>query len=457
MISEAVALGAKEALKLLLIWLLWAGYLHASPRRGELLGWVMAGLTAAFVICAGLTFTGQWATVKPVMTRLVGYVFFLFFLSSTVALFMPDFKRLGDVAASFAGPGLALIMLIFVIPDTLGATIFIADLSVMKGGVAGAYGSFALGFSLPFAVLALRPARLAGRLSGYIDAGQLLLLLAMIKLVVGGIRGLSEFSLIPTVQRGVMKFTHDLIHQTFVFLLVPDHPVLTLTTWKFIGVLFGPNFGLAVTISLLLGPALVYVYELVAARVAGVEEAHSGAQRRLLRAEARRLRFKKAISALVFVGVVIAFWVSASTSGEVSAVYNPAPKPVIDDKGVIALPLTDPTMDLRDGSIHKFAVLRNGKEVRFFVMKRPDGKLSACLDACEICPPEGYGQNADFVVCLFCRTPISTATLGKSGGCNPIPLKAEISESQVRISVSELDLRWSDVQSGKPKGGMEQR
>lgn len=452
-INEALASGAKEAVKLLLLWLIWAAYLDSSERRNTLIKWMQAGALASILSGVILMFAGSGAEFKTFLARLVGYVFFLFFSGSLVALFSPAMsmpKRLSPAA----GPAIAALIVLYLVPDLLGTAVYMAELVALKGSHSATYLSYAAGFTLPWMVLLFRPYRLSRLLAPYLGAGQLLLMMALMKLVGGGIKGLSEFSLIPVVQRGVMKFTHDAVHQTFVYLLVPDHPVLTLTTWNFIGLLFGPNFGLIVTLCLLMGPPVFYLYMIAVAPLDESGGTTPGPQRRMLMAHARKDRARKALPAMVFILVVLVFWFSASSSGEVSTIYNPVPKPVIEDKGIIVIPLTDPTMDLRDGDIHKFAVLRPSGEIRFFIMKKPDGKLSVCLDACEICPPDGYGQNADFVVCLFCRTPIPTSTLGRPGGCNPIPLKAEVTDRDIRIDAAEIDIMWSDVKAKRAKGNI---
>ena len=44
------------------------------------------------------------------------------------------------------------------------------------------------------------------------------------------------------------------------------------------------------------------------------------------------------------------------------------------------------------------------------------------LDACAICKPDGYGQAEGTVICYYCKTLIPLETVGKPGGCNPVPV-----------------------------------
>lgn len=82
-------------------------------------------------------------------------------------------------------------------------------------------------------------------------------------------------------------------------------------------------------------------------------------------------------------------------------------------------------------------------------VKKTDGTLSVCLDACEICPPDGYGQKGDSLVCIYCGTPIHLDSLGKPGGCNPIPLSASIEGGFVKIELDEVLKKWGFVKKGK--------
>jgi uncharacterized membrane protein len=111
-------------------------------------------------------------------------------------------------------------------------------------------------------------------------------------------------------------------------------------------------------------------------------------------------------------------------------------------------------MDVMDGMVHKFSLLMDGETVVLLAVRKPDGKLAVCLDACEICPPDGYGQSEDEVVCIYCKTPIPIETLGRAGGCNPIPLDAEVSDVDIRIRVDEIARKWMEVTTGESKKGI---
>jgi len=295
--------------------------------------------------------------------------------------------------------------------------------------------------------------RVRDRLGAFFGLAQLLLFLSVVKLIAGGVSGFAELSLIPSVQRGVMKLVHDCVHQIFLFVMVPDHPLLKTTVWNFIGILFGSNIGLFAALLVLLLPPVMFLSHSFLDPLPDPPMSETGAERRAYRASVRAERRKRALPAALFVAVILASWFGSS-GGSVSQLYNPAPKPLVDDKGIVLIPLTDPTMDLMDGRIHKFTISSGGETIGIMVIEKPDGKLAVCLDACEICPPEGYGQTEGHVVCLYCRTPIPVGTLGQSGGCNPIPLNAQITDTQIRIDMSDIQHKWKEVTSGKLREGI---
>jgi uncharacterized membrane protein len=51
-------------------------------------------------------------------------------------------------------------------------------------------------------------------------------------------------------------------------------------------------------------------------------------------------------------------------------------------------------------------------------------------------------------------TPIPVDTLGKPGGCNPIPLDATVGEREISIDIEELDRKWRAVMSGETREGI---
>ncbi len=85
------------------------------------------------------------------------------------------------------------------------------------------------------------------------------------------------------------------------------------------------------------------------------------------------------------------------------------------------------TLDpLLDGDLHRFVwVADDGKAVRFFVINRLPGKSAPAVvfDACLLCGDKGYIQKGDEVICIGCQVHLFRPSIGKPGGCNPVPIE----------------------------------
>jgi uncharacterized membrane protein len=347
-------------------------------------------------------------------------------------------------------PVIFLITLVFFTPDIIGSAYFLRELSMMRAEslltAISAGAGILIAVIVIVAVVTLYKPYGAGH---FFDIPQLMLFLAIVKLIGGGIQGVAELSLIPAVQRGIMKFTHDFIHQTFVFLMVPDHPLLKTTAWNFIAFFFGPNFASGVSLFVLLFFPLMFVHHSLI-RSLPEPDARKSAEKRKIKADMLAERRKKAVPVIFFILLILITWFFKTTES-VSRIYVPKPKPVVVDRGTVVIPVKDPSMNLRDGRLHTFSLVHEGEEIRILIIKRSDNSLAVCLDACEICPPEGYGQRVDHVVCIYCATPIHIDTLGAPGGCNPIPLSAQIDDAFIRIQFDEILKKWGFIKSGMSK------
>lgn len=85
-----------------------------------------------------------------------------------------------------------------------------------------------------------------------------------------------------------------------------------------------------------------------------------------------------------------------------------------------------PVEQIRDGKLHRFVwVSDDGKAVRFFVINRyPDRlRLGVVFDACLLCGDQGYVMEGNQVICVACAVHIFIPSIGKPGGCNPVPIE----------------------------------
>jgi high-affinity iron transporter len=172
--------------------------------------------------------------------------------------------------------------------------------------------------------------------------------------------------------------------------------------------------------------------------IAATEANTTRAEQRLLLARERRQKIWRLGAAIISVCIVlfIAYDFVYSQNRTLST-----PVEVSAPNGEIRIPLGD----LADGKLHRF-ILR-GSHVRFIVLRTEQGKVVSAFDACEICGSQGYVQESGKLICLNCSADINTATLGQTGGCNPIVLSSRIEANQFVVRAEDLKREESRFQS----------
>jgi len=143
-------------------------------------------------------------------------------------------------------------------------------------------------------------------------------------------------------------------------------------------------------------------------------------------------------SSFIFIVLVTAEFIYAKSTTSLS----PA-REVVFVSGQVSIPVSE----VSDGELHRYSGNLDGKEVRFLIFKKPDGKVVTVLDACQICGPVGFYKSGNQIICKNCSAPINAQSMGQAGGCNPIPLKSSIAGEQ--ITISQADLSSGAVGSAK--------
>jgi len=98
--------------------------------------------------------------------------------------------------------------------------------------------------------------------------------------------------------------------------------------------------------------------------------------------------------------------------------------------------------DVKDGNLHRYSyITSDGTRVRFFLINRNKNnvKIGVVYDACMVCGDMGYIQSANDVICIACNVRMNIPSIGKPGGCNPIPFDHELKDDTIVIKTSELD------------------
>ncbi|WP_224963411.1 DUF2318 domain-containing protein [Geomonas subterranea] len=241
----------------------------------------------------------------------------------------------------------------------------------------------------------------------------------------------------------VMKFVHDFVHQFFESMLIPDHPFFRSDVWGYIGLLFSDKVGFWGGLVLWYLPVLLIALALRLRRLPSVAHIRQGAERRKLLAAFIRERRLRLVAPLL----ALAFLTAAAYQSRFPATEYWDPKPIevtATPAGQIVIPKKG-EVELEDGKLHKFSYRQGSREARFFVMLTPAGQLVTTLDACAICQPEGYGQAGNAVICYYCRTLIPLETVGKPGGCNPVPIPCSVKGDAVAIDAMTLLNTWEST------------
>ena len=155
------------------------------------------------------------------------------------------------------------------------------------------------------------------------------------------------------------------------------------------------------------------------------------AERRLIESQNRRQRRWMIAAASMSLAVILAL-----TADFIYAKVNSAPpqaRAVEAVNGIVKVPVAE----VQDGNLHLFTLKANGQNIRFMVIKKPNGYGTA-LDSCLICGAEGYRQDGQNVICRHCASAIYIPSIGGKGGCNPIGFKSQVQGDEVVIDVSSV-------------------
>jgi uncharacterized membrane protein/YHS domain-containing protein len=146
------------------------------------------------------------------------------------------------------------------------------------------------------------------------------------------------------------------------------------------------------------------------------------------------LRWFKA--ALASVGIILAVLLYhdlyASRPPKISTPVNLTP----DSGGLIEVKIDE----VADGKLHRYSYITDdGHVVRFFMITKGKNRIGVVYDACMLCGDMGYILEKNEVICIACNVRIFTPSIGKAGGCNPIPLEHSVEGEYIVVSAEELD------------------
>lgn len=306
------------------------------------------------------------------------------------------------------GPGLLGFTFFMVFREGIETVLFLAALSLTAAdGLLQVIGALAgLGLAALFGVLLARGS-VRIDLKRFFGVTSLVLLILAVRLLAGSIHEFSEVGFLPTSP----------------------------TELAVIGFLVRDSTSLVILMLLVLLPALAMLPGLRSSpREAAARPDEGAAERRKRLAAAQRARrWQMAVIATTLV-VVLPLGQAAYTAE--SAGHRPVPEEVVARGHRVHVP----AHNLELGHLHKFSYHGPDAEVRFMIVKRAEDDFAVALDACAICPPVGYRQEGDTIICENCNAPINLATIGMAGGCNPIPLAFSLEGDDVVVNLGDLQV-----------------
>jgi len=339
--------------------------------------------------------------------------------------------------------------LLVLLPEGAALAGRLEDLAVLRGGAGPVATAAALGVGAA-AALGIGAGLAAawtgvGRFLGPAALAALLLALELVGIAAVAV----DAHTLPIALTGVVsRVVHDALHLVFVVLQVPDHAFLEDWAYQLILEFLEPAVHAALAAVVVSAP-LAAAWGAFHERPPPAPPADARAPARRL-ARAAHLRARRIGGLPYAAAIALAVLAIGAASAGNRELYDPLPAPVVDDGGGrIVVPLGDPLRGA-EARMRKWVYAAGGRAIVFFTVRRPDGAIAVALDVCDICQPKGYAQmGAGYVFCKYCKTPIPIDTVGRPGGCNPIPLPDAVVEGGMLVVPREkLVAAWEKRMGG---------
>lgn len=290
--------------------------------------------------------------------------------------------RLGELSG---GPkfGIFLFAFLMVLREGVETVLMLVPVDLTSDNVLGAAGAVA-GLAVAVALgVAFTKGSLRADLRKFFSVTTIILVLFAFQLLVAGLHEFSEAGILPSSE-AAMRLIGPLMKHSTLFVI----------------------------------SVLVLPFAFMLRKAAAPAPTGNEAEDRKERARSRAESLGRAAFAVLAGGVVIAVGVAYAheTKGLVlsdpEAVYEASPEILV------------PVASVSDARLHRFAVKAEGKLLRFLVLRTDERKeeFAVVMDACTICNDWGYVQAGERILCRNCVAEINRASIGESGGCNPIPV-----------------------------------
>jgi high-affinity iron transporter len=404
---EAFIVTLREGVEAALIIGITLAYLH-KVQRPDLRRSVFLGLGAAFVASIGVAIALSRLQLNEDIFE--GWVMLAaaFFVITMIIFMMRTGKKmkgeiegkLGSIASRGSQIGVFLFVFLMILREGAETVLFLAAVTLNSSALLSFIGTLAGIFAAVLFGVMFVKGSVRINLQKFFRVTTVILLLVAGQLIISGLHELSENGVLPS-SKAEMALIGPIVSNEWFFIVL----VLALA-------------------------ALMLLFDAQRRQPAPLPE--TSAEKRKAAWTARRERLwtmSVYASSFVFIVLVTAEFIYAKNASQLS----PA-TPVSFVNGVASIP----SAQVSDGDLHRYSAHENGTEIRFLLYQKPDGKVVAVLDACQICGPVGFFKGPNGLVCKNCAAPINPQSVGTAGGCNPVPLQSATHGGDIVIHESDL-------------------
>jgi high-affinity iron transporter len=404
---QAFIITLREGVEAALIVGITLAYL-AKIGRNDLRKAVYAALGAAFLGSIGVAILLSKLNLNEDVFE--GWVMLVaaFFVVTMVIFMMKTGRKLkgqiegkvGSLAGKDAWIGLFFFVFLMVLREGAETVLILSAVTLNSTELMSFLGTLlGVGCAIAFGVMFVKGS-VRINLQKFFRITSAILILVAVQLVIAGLHELSESGVLPS-SKAEMSIIGPIVRNDLFF--------------------FVTIFALA---------ALMVLFD--AKRRQPMPDAVSPAERRKAAWTARRERLWMG-SVYVFSFMFIAMLTAEFVYAKSQSALSPATE-VSFVNGKVTIPMAQ----VSDGDLHRYEARENGVAVRFWLYQKPDGKIATVFDACQICGAVGFFKSGSQIVCKNCAAPINGQSVGTTGGCNPIPLKATQTADSVIIEEADI-------------------
>lgn len=452
---QAFTVSLREALQTSLILLLILSQ-NDIKRDRSLQTFLFIGLFFAFLVGYGINFIPSF---KEIVSDIKSWSFWRYTLDlAMMYLSIPLFIRPLNPGKTLIRLVLFLWGLSLLFFDAQATGFLVHDIGLMAENpmltTLVSLGGIALGF-LP--LVFYRQIHRIKQVERALTVPMLLVFTGAWRVTFGGLHELTKEDILQTLNRGFLDFIQGFVGLIQHNLMLDPHPFIAIPLKGLFEYLSSERISMTLTVLTIMTPPLFVLIKLFSSPDPLLYNLKTNAERRLRIADFRMDLTRKSI--LPITGILIMILMLHASSFAVNPLFDPDPLPVRETEGKVVIPLKGKLGDLTDGMLHKYVAFWGNKEIIFLAIVKPDGTVGLALDQCEICRPadwnteaQGYAQKGKHLVCKYCMTPITTDTVNKPGGCNPIPVPFRMDDERIVIDYDDLVRTFKEAEKLEKKG-----